>query len=181
MLFNSLHLQWEQLVPVHTSFNYDKNGKLSAKALSLLGAFFPIEVHVPLQIAAAMAKAGQTVPNRISGIGLIDTGATLTCIDETILLSLGLNPIGQVNSVTANGPMLCNVYPARILFPVQGWTLDLGQSMGVNLKGQAIPTDPPQPIIALLGRNLLERSVLIYNGITGLWTITLELNPPPST
>jgi hypothetical protein len=143
-----------------------------------VGAFFPIEVHVPPQIAAVMVKAGQPLPKTISGIGLIDTGATLTCIQEDILVSLGLNPIGQVDSGTANGLKPCNIYPARIVFPTKGWTLDLGQAMGVNLTGQIIPTDPPQPIIALLGRNLLERSVLIYNGITGFWTITLEVNVP---
>lgn len=165
-------------MPVHTQFIRDKNGKLSAGILAQVGAFFPIEVHVPPQIAAVMVKAGQPLPKTISGIGLIDTGATLTCIQEDILVSLGLNPIGQVDSGTANGLKPCNIYPARIVFPTKGWTLDLGQAMGVNLTGQIIPTDPPQPIIALLGRNLLERSVLIYNGITGFWTITLEVNVP---
>lgn len=163
-------------MPVHTSFNYDKDGKLSAKALSLAGAFFPIEVHVPPKIADVMVKAGQAVPKSVSGIGLIDTGATLTCIQEDILVSLGLNPIGQVNSGTANGPKPCNIYPARIVFPTQGWTLDLGKAMGVNLAGQVIPIKPPQPIIALLGRNLLEHCVFIYNGIMGLWTVALEVN-----
>jgi len=149
--------------------------------LTQLGAFFPVEVHVPPQIADVMVKAGQVIPKGISGIGLIDTGATLTCIEENALISLGLHPIGQVNSGTANGLKPCNVYPARIVFPTKGWTFDLGQAMGVNLAGQTIPTNPPQPIIALLGRNLLERSVFIYNGITGLWTITLEVNVPSST
>jgi hypothetical protein len=168
-------------VPVHTQFIRDKNGNLSAVGLAQVGAFFPIEVHVPPQIADVIVKAGQTVPKSVSGIGLIDTGATLTCIQEDILISLGLNPIGQVTSGTANGPKPCNVYPARIVFPTKGWTLDLGQAMGVNLTGQTIPGDPPQPIIALLGRNLLQRSVFIYNGITGFWTITLEITASSST
>jgi predicted aspartyl protease len=168
-------------VPVHTQFNYDKKGNLSAKALSSLGAFFPIEVHVPPQIADVITKSGQTVPNGVAGIGLIDTGATLTCVHEDILIGLGLNPIGVQNSGTANGPVPCNVYTARIVFPTKGWTFDVGRVVGVNLTGQTITTDPPKPIIALLGRNLLERSVFIYNGITGLWTITLEVSPPSST
>ncbi len=45
--------------------------------------------------------------------------------------------------------------------------------MGVNLDGQMIPSVPPQPIIALLGRNLLEKGILIYNGVGGFWTLTL--------
>lgn len=121
-----------------------------------------------------MVKAGQTVPNGLSGTALVDTGATLTCIEESILTSLGLNPIGKATTGTANGPRPCNIYPATLVFPAQGWTLDLGQVMGVNLAGQAVPLDPPQPIVALLGRNVLERAIFIYNGITGFWTIALE-------
>jgi hypothetical protein len=167
-------------VPVHTQFINDKNGKLSSGALALVGAFFEIEIHVPQKIAEVMSKSGQAVPSGISGLGLIDTGATMTCIEENILISLGLNPIGKVNSGTANGPKACNVYPARIVFPTKGWTFDIGQVVGVDLTGQSIQIDPPKPLIALLGRNLLQRSVFIYNGITGLWTITLEVNAPSS-
>jgi len=161
-------------MPVHNQFIFGPDNKLTSIGLRQLGAFFPIEVHVPPQIAEVMVASGKTVPNCATGIGLIDTGATLTCIHEDILLSLGLNTIGVVNSGTASGPIQCNIYPARIVFPTKGWTLDLGQAMGVNLTGQVVQTEPPQPIIALLGRNLLERSVFIYNGIGGFWTITLE-------
>ena len=161
-------------MPAHNQLIFDANGNLSPLGLRQVGAFFPIEVHVPPQITDAMVASGQTVPNCATGIGLIDTGATLTCIHEDALTSLGLNPIGVANSGTASGPMQSNVYPARIVFPTKGWTLDLGQAVAVNLSGQAVSTDPPQPIIALLGRNLLERCVFIYNGLGGFWTITVE-------
>lgn len=174
-------MRWGQLVPVHTQFIRDSSGNLSSAALAGVGAFFPIEVQVPPKIADAIVKSGGTVPSGISGIGLIDTGATLTCIQEDVLIKLGLHPIGQETTGTANGPKPCNIYSARIVFPTKGWTLDLGRAMGVDLTGQIIPITPPQRIIALLGRNLLERSVFIYNGITGYWTITLEVNAPAST
>lgn len=109
-------------------------------------------------------------------MGLIDTGATYTCVHEDALRQLGLKPFDIVDSGTADGPKQQNVYAARIVFPTKGWTFDLGKCVGVNTSGQVIPIDPPQPIIALLGRNLLQRGVFIYNGIGGFWTISLELS-----
>lgn len=160
-------------MPTHSQFIYDQNGKLSPPALRQIGAFFPIEVHVPPKIAEALSNAGQPVPKGVAGLGLIDTGATLTCISEDVLNNLGLNPFDVVNSGTADGPKQQNVYPARIVFPTKGWTLDLNKAVGVNLKGQVIQKDPPEPIIALLGRNLLEHMIFIYNGPAGLWTVAL--------
>jgi len=141
--------------------------------LTNVGAFFPIEVHVPPQIAEAMTAAGQSVPNCVAGLALIDTGATLTCVHEPILHSLNLNPVGVVNSGTANGPKRQNVYPARIVFPTKGWTLDLGQAVGVDLTGQVVLKEPPEPIIVLLGRNALQSWVFIYNGPAGYWTVAM--------
>ena len=137
-----------------------------------MGAFFPIEVHVPPKIAEALTKTGKPVPKGIAGLGLIDTGATLTCISEDVLKTLGLNPFDIVNSGTADGPKKQSVYPARIVFPTKGWTLDLQKAVGVNLAGQIIPKTPPEPIIALLGRNLLQHWIFTYNGVGGFWTVS---------
>lgn len=159
-------------MPTHNHFSLDSKGKRSPLALTHLGAFFPIEVHVPPKIAETLTKAGKPVPKGIAGLGLIDTGATLTCISEEVLKALGLNPFDVVSSGTADGQKKQNVYPARIVFPAQGWTLDLQKAVGVNLTGQIVPKVPPEPIIALLGRNLLQRWVFIYNGLGGFWTVS---------
>jgi len=158
---------------MHNQFIYDKDGKLNPQALVQIGAFFPIEVHVPPKIASTLSAAGQAVPKCVTGLGLIDTGATLTCISEDVLIGLGLNPIDIVKSGTADGHKEQNVYPARIVFPTKGWTLDLQKAVGVNLKGQIINKIPPEPIIALLGRNLLQRWVFIYNGPGSFWTVAM--------
>lgn len=97
----------------------------------------------------------------------------MTCVEENILTDLLLNPIGVVNTGTANGPVQQNVYPGRIVFPTKGWTFDLNQVAGVNLSGQVVNETPPKPIIALLGRNFLEKCVFIYNGTMGTWTISM--------
>jgi len=105
-------------MPAHNQFNFDQDGKQSPQALTTMGAFFAIEVHVPPKIAEALTKTGEPVPKGIAGMGLIDTGATYTCISEDVLKTLGLNPFDEVNSGTADGPKKQNVYPARIVFPI---------------------------------------------------------------
>ena len=101
---------------------------------------------------------------------MIDTGATMTCVHEPILIDLGLHPVGTVTSGTAAGPIQQSLYMARVNFPLVGWNLDLPVA-GVDLSSQVITTMPPQPVIALLGRNLLMQAVLVWNGPGGFWTI----------
>lgn len=107
-------------MPIHNQFMLDKNNKQSAQALFHAGAFFPIEVHVPPQIADALAASGQAIPSCIAGMGLIDTGATYTCVHEDALRQLGLKLFDIVDSGTADGPKQQNVYAARIVFPTKG-------------------------------------------------------------
>lgn len=105
-------------------------------------------------------------------MAIIDTGASLTCVHEPILQQLQLNPISVAQFGTAHGQVQQSIYPARIVFPVWGGlTIDFQGVAGVDLTGQAIQTTPPQQVICLIGRNLLERFVFIYNGPGGFWTI----------
>ena len=161
-------------MPIHNQIIRDGNMNLSPRGLMELGAYFPVEVHAPPQIADVLTKQGATVPTPVSGVGLIDTGATFTCIEETILSSnLQLNPIGVVNVGTADGQRQRNVYRGRVVFPTKGWTMDLGRVVGVDLSGQFVRELQPKPIIALIGRNFLERCVFIYNGLMGSWTLSM--------
>ena len=159
-------------MPIHNQFIRDKKGNFSSSGLANIGAFCPIESHVPPKIAQILTNAGQPIPKCVMGIGLIDTGASSTCVHEPILQELGLKPIDIVKSGTAGGPKQSNVYPARIQCPTHRWTLDLGRAIGVDLSGQVLNKVPPEPIIALLGRDLLRHWVFIYNGAGGFWTIS---------
>lgn len=159
-------------MPTHNRFVRDNDGNLSPKGLIQLGAFFPIEIQVPPAIADVLTKQGHPLPSPATGMALIDTGATMTCVDESLLQGLGLKPISVINSGTASGPVQQSVYPGRLYFPSQGWTVDLAGVVGVNLTGQQVPLQPPQPLVALLGRNFLEHFVFIWNGPGGFWTLS---------
>jgi hypothetical protein len=108
-------------------------------------------------------------------MGLIDTGATYTCVHEPLLVALGLPPINVIQSGTANGPVQQNVYAARVNFPQIGWDVGLIQVIGVNLAGQMTPAShglTPFAIVALIGRDLLAQCSLHWEGPAGFWSIS---------
>jgi hypothetical protein len=61
---------------------------------------------------------------RIAGIGLIDTGATRSCVDALIMKQLGVHPIGIATSGTAAGPVNHSLYPAHFTFPAAKIEID---------------------------------------------------------
>jgi hypothetical protein len=139
----------------------------------MVGAVLDIEIHVPPQIAKVLTDGGQPVPAPVTGLALIDTGATITGVHHECLSRLALNPIGKMDTGTAGGVVKRDMFPARLVCPSQRWAFDLAAVLSVDLAGQLIPMVPqPQPVIALLGRNFLEKCLFIYNGPGGFWTLS---------
>jgi hypothetical protein len=105
-------------------------------------------------------------------MALIDTGASNTRVHEPILKALGLNPIGSMTSGTAAGPTQHSLYPVRLEFPADHIDREFDSVVGVDLSGQvANLSTGPEPIIALIGRDVLRDWILIYNGIGGVISI----------
>lgn len=72
--------------------------------------------------AEAMALAGIVVPNWVQGTFLIDTGASITCIDPGIIDPLNIPPSGAVNvqtPSTGEGAHMCNQYDVLFYIPAQ--------------------------------------------------------------
>lgn len=158
-------------MPTRNNFLLDQTGNPSPPALVEVGAVITLDVHVPPAIETALTAAGQPVPPAQSGMALVDTGATLTSVHDPLLQGLGLQPVGAIQVHTAAGPAQQSLYMARLVLPTIGWTVDLPVA-GVNLAGQQVNLNPPQPLIALLGRNFLQLCVLTCNGVGGFWTIS---------
>ncbi len=160
-------------MPVHNRYFLKDNGQPSPEGLRRHGPFFEVAVQVPRATADVLAKQGQPLPTPQTGRGVVDTGASLTCVHEPVLQALGIHPIGQVTTGTAGGPSIRNVYPAQLELQDAGIRIELTRVAGVDLTGQGVGPGTGQPLIALLGRNLLERMLLVYNGPGGYWTLAL--------
>ena len=80
--------------------------------------------------------------------------------------------MGMVTVGTAGGTQQQLLYPARFSFPGTNLpSLEFNSLLGADLTSQGIPGPRGGPLMALLGRDILEHFVLIYNGLQGLFTL----------
>ena len=106
-------------------------------------------------------------PEDVLTRALVDTGASGTCIDPKILSTkLQLTPTGQTQVHTPSSgkkPHLADVYDVSL--KIYGPTLDqvlefpVIPVMACDLSAQGIQ--------ALIGRDILSKCVLVYNGAVG--------------
>ncbi len=131
-----------------------------AFALFQRGPIIPVVVLPHPAFAQALQLAGKPIPAPVQGGAMIDTGATTTCVDGEVAQSMGLAANGVAKMASASHDSSeCNTYPVRLTFPIWNVNLDCGKAMGVHIKNQGI--------IALVGRDLLQNCLLVYNGADG--------------
>lgn len=129
------------------------------------GPVVQINIGLAQVFADQLTQMGQAVPAPATGLALIDTGATSTCIDDAMAQHMGLPAIDVVQMTSAsheNTPQ--NVYPAKLELP-NGITFQAPRAIGAALQAQGI--------IALIGRDFLQHCTLFYNGVTGEITLSL--------
>jgi len=129
--------------------------------LRRVGPIFPIEVSLPQTLVDHLTKQGIPIPPSIKGNALVDSGASISAVDLSVISSLQINPVGVATVLTTTGPVQQNLFPARFIIP--GLVIDFSAVIGADLR--------PQGIIALIGRDLLSRLMMIYHGPAGRVTL----------
>lgn len=122
--------------------------------------------------SAALADAGQTVPPVVVARLVVDTGASLTAVDATILTQLGLTPSGQVDIHTPSTQGVAhkaNQYDISLtLFGATNaalvYTVAALPVIDGNFKAQGID--------GLLGRDVLMHGRMSYLGDGGWYGIS---------
>lgn len=140
--------------------------------LSPAGAVLDVHVGVSQARRNALTAANQPVPTAVPTRALIDTGASCTCIDQSILNQLGLSPTGTAlihTPSTGAAPQTANQFDISLLI-VFGTPLRL---LYGNHTIPVVESDlSTQGIDALIGRDILAASLLVYDGETGLFTLS---------
>jgi predicted aspartyl protease len=151
-------------VPVYNHYYPDAanliNTPDSAARLVSEGPTVPVAVAVPPSLVTYLEGKNLPVPTPVTGRALIDTGASVCMVDESVVQSFNLPPFGVQTIHGAGGTAQQATYPASLSFP--GTTLP-------NLSFIDFIAGPLQAtgIIAIIGRNVLSNFVLIYNGPGG--------------
>ena len=152
-------------MPIYNRFWTDPQTKQHDPVrLTTLGPAFQIEISVPDDYAAVLTQTSLPIPQPQIGTALIDTGARFTAVDLGVLQALGLQPVSTVQVVTPSGGEVQGVYMCKLDFP--GTEIPSIQPMAVTGSRLAAFGDT-----ALIGRDILNFALLIYDGRHGMWTI----------
>jgi hypothetical protein len=138
--------------------------------LAVTGPVLEVQIEIPSALAQSLQAANSPIPSPVTGIALIDTGASITSIDASVATRLGLNPNGVATVGTAGGARQQPTYQARLSFPgtpLPGF--EHPRVLGCDLTGQMVNQ---QPIIALIGRDYLLHCVFVYSGGAGSWSLS---------
>ena len=151
-------------MPIHNQLFIKKDKTLDSSALTIQGPLIHVAISVPPSLEKYLAENNQPIPNPITGIGLIDTGASITCVDQEVITKLDVPAVGYTDVFTPSGGERQNTHPAKIAFP--GTNLP-----EINFNAVLASKLKAQKIIALLGRDVLRHFMLVYNGTLGIFTV----------
>jgi hypothetical protein len=127
-------------------------------------------VTVSKERSAALAAAVQSVPKPVPITALVDTGASCTCVDPSVLTALNLTPTGIVllNTPSTGGtPHQAEQFDVALIIPAPS---------GPALVFRTIPVVASELLTsqgfhALIGRDILDQCLFSYNGSIKLFTL----------
>lgn len=126
------------------------------------GPLIQVAIGIPAALEEFCTQKNIPIPAAVTGYALIDTGASASAVHEEILLGLGVLPIDSIPTSTPHGEGRSFVYPAKVSFPsmgIEGYRMDRLIGSSLNWK-----TKDDKQVIMLLGRDILQYFLLIYNG-----------------
>lgn len=130
------------------------------------GPCVQVSIGLAQSIANQLLQQGKSLPKPVSGVALIDTGATSTCIDDGAAKQLQLPVVNVVNVASASHASTPqNVYPIQVEVVGLPISIEAPNAIGAALA--------PQGLLALIGRDVLQHCTLFYNGITGEITLSI--------
>ncbi|MYD99825.1 MAG: hypothetical protein F4Y03_00915 [Alphaproteobacteria bacterium] len=146
----------------------NRNGDVipAPDTLLSLGPVIPVTLTLSDEAQKAYVERGESPPAGVSGFAMIDTGATATCIDIDAANQAGLPTVGAARMTSAShANQNVPTFAGKIVGPPIN--IDVEAGMGANLSAFG------SNLIVLLGRDLLQSAVFIYNGPDGHFSIAI--------
>jgi hypothetical protein len=126
------------------------------------GPLLAVEITAPLELKRYLHRQGLTPYSTRSGFALIDTGAAISSIDESIFDEMEILSVDSVLIRTPHGIAPMKAYNASASFPSIGiFELSFERIPGCDIREL---TGAGQDVIMLLGRDILSNLVFVYDG-----------------
>ena len=135
------------------------SGVPPSAVLAGAGPLLQVAIAVTPEHAAQLSKDGKEPPKPISGYALIDTGASITAVDEGVCQKLGLPSTGVVSMTHAGGDETRSCYPIQLLFP--------GTPIPPLTNPRVVSCRMGGNYLLLFGRDLLSGIRMVYNDPAG--------------
>lgn len=132
-------------------------------SLGEFGAVFEAAAFLPDQLIEVRRSERLELPHPIRFRAQIDTGASHTCISESIAERLSLSPVGRVLIRTPSSSSFpCFRYHVKI-------SLTRSLSWEIIALGTPFLDDPS--FECLIGRDILSQTVFVYDGPSSEFTL----------
>ena len=132
------------------------------------GPIVPVELMVSDAHQEVLKQQQKPIPAPMKGFALIDTGALSTCLDISTAEIIGLPVCGTTEITSASHTVEVPIFVGKLVLP-DFININVQRGAGVNLKGFGTDLD----LIALIGRDILEGAILVYNGPAGSFSLSL--------
>jgi hypothetical protein len=141
-------------------------------ALQLTGNGPLVDAYVGVSSAkkTALVAGNQTIPLNQTIRALLDTGASCTCIDPTVLNALGLTATGStlVNTPSTGAqPQSISTFDVSLTIPCSNQASLIVETLEV-IESQLLVT---QGFHALIGRDILANCHMTYDGKHKIFTL----------
>ena len=131
------------------------------------GPVIPVSITLSDESQRAYSNQGKEIPQVVSGLALVDTGASKTCFDEASAIKAGLPVIDTaIMSSASHTNHRVKVFMGKIVLDQSNIVINVENGLGANLTAF-------DGIVALIGRNLLRSAMFTYNGPDGLISIAM--------
>lgn len=104
---------------INISYSSAERPHYDPRALAVLGPQISVDILPPLVVEKWASTTGRKVGQAHNLGALIDTGASVTGVDESVLKQLGYPPIGVSSLSTPSGTSQIEVYMLRLVIPSQ--------------------------------------------------------------
>jgi len=128
------------------------------------GALVNVQISVPAAYAQQLQAAGQPVPPPQVARAMIDTGASISTVSDTVAQAAGLQQVGSVPLGGVGGMSTRPIYSASFGLPDYNIGVDPIQIAGVSL--------PVGGFEILVGRDVLRALEFTYRGRAGAFLLT---------